>query len=185
MSILLQLADVNKWRQVIPLFDKTWRDFNENYNKLILRRSDIYDNHPSLIKNYDELTLRAADVYGQLEKLKDTRNSVVGWLSKIGIGDGSQLNGLGAIPVVAVGVGIVSFGAIVALTVKWLKDFTTFNKKYVLAQKLIDDGVSPSQIPGIISKTFDSGFGSNIKWIVIGGAALIVLPTILSLFRKR
>lgn len=185
MSILLQLADISKWQKVIPLFDKTWRDFNESYNTLVRQRGEIYKNHPSLVKDFDGLASRGADVFRQLGKLKDTRNTVVRWLSKVGIGDGAQLNGLGAIPAVAVGVGVVSFGAIVALTIKWLKDFATFNKKYTLAQKLIDDGVSPSQIPSIISKTFNSSFGSNIKWIVIGGVALIALPTMLSLFRKR
>lgn len=109
---------------------------------------------------------------------------ITGWLG---------LSGLGVVPViiwggVAVGTAI---GVLVSVG-NWLTETKTFAMRVEEAKRLEAQGLTPEQVTRTLTQRFGEPaaaggtiFGVSIKWIVIGGIALIAAPTVISLMRSR
>lgn len=136
----------------------------------------------------------ASNVYGTVSSnVQSAVQSAENWYSstfgEIRPRNNRTMNGLGIIPVL-ITIGVVS--AALAVAAVWLSDAYTFSQRLKALQSAEDKGATPAQAAAMVNQTLgppssSSGtlFGINVKWLVIGGIAIFLLPVIVPLFRNR
>lgn len=207
MSAPLQTADAPKWSQWVTDFDKTLVNFKNTYGGLANLKSWVAA-HPQYSAEYTRVMSRGAADAIKLADLKKTRDAVYTWLNGIGkffasgydavsktAGEAFDylkarfgLGDIGIVPVIYVLVGVGA--AIAALTVITI-NLTDAAKTYAKLKALQDAearGATPAQAAAMVSQAFGTEaniFGFPLKWLVIGGALLLLAPMISTMGRRN
>lgn len=180
------------------LLDRTVADFMrkikafyENYRGLQMQRS-VVDKYrgadPALGQQYDALMQRGSTIDGSIKRAKEAIDAALGfWGTVKGWFGLSELNQLGAVPVV--GVAITAAAAAITLITKWLADVYVFSRKIEELKTLEAAGkITPQRMTEILEKGTGPGLMDmlqrNIIWIVLGGALLMFGPEIMKAVRR-
>lgn len=184
MAEALKENDAPNWMRFVTDFDETARLFSDNYAGLKAQGPYIERSHPELLPKYQELMKSAAKHNATINSLRRVRNTVSGWLGTIGRAVG--LGEMGAIPLVPIAV--ISASAALAAISKWIKDAFVFSRRLNELRRLEGQGLSPGQAANVVNKTLGPAeslfFGINLKWVVIGGLGLLLLPSLITAFRR-
>lgn len=197
----LRTEDAPKWHDWLTDFDKTHNLFTENVKGLIAVGPYIRDQHPELLPRYDELMTEAKEHKATLDRLKSVRRTVIGWLNSIseGLSDWREdfrrrwgLDGLGAVFTLPFAITVASASAALAAIGKWISDTYIFSRRLNELQRLEAGGLSPKAAAEVVDKSLgpaeESFLGikqSTIRWVVIGGLAIMIVPPMLRYFRRR
>lgn len=196
-AVQLQPSDSTSWYQWVTDFDTAWNNFNTNYQALLSLSDYIYNQHPELKDEYDKLVNDGSTQYAELVQLKDTRDTVAGWLGSVSdyfksIFGMSGTENMGNMGFVWVAIGIGAAAAALAAVTYWITDAYKFAKKVNAMQDLEAKGYSPQDAAkAVATGTADSGSGifanisSTVMWIGIGLLAIFVLPKLIDAFKGK
>ena len=201
-EVVITEAEAPGWQQWVTDFDKTWQLFNDNYNGLMAQEQYIRTSHPELLDKFLELKADAIKHKATLDDLKATRDRVKNWLGKLGEALTPAPNtpwwavpvlmgydsGLGIAPVVVV-VSLATAAVALAAIGKWIKDAYQFSVRLNELHRLEDQGYSTAQAASMVNKSLGDPnnplFGLNLKWVVLAGIAIVVVPYVLKRIRKK
>lgn len=168
----LSLADAPAWYRFVSDYPAAHAQFTTNYNALLRLRPYVTQRHPELLAQYNQMVLSGSDNARKLASLSSVRNTAMDWLGAAGRFVG--LNGLGILPVVAIGV--ISAGATLAAVGYWVTDAYKFAQKLNALQALEARGLSPQAAAEVIQKTLGdkpfSLFGVSLTPVLLGAGLL-------------
>lgn len=183
------MAEINEdnaslWADWVKKYNKTVELFNTNYNGLLAQRGYIDSKHPELRAEYDQLVSAAQSHQKKLDALNRIKNSVVTWYQ-----DFKRFFGLGAIQIIPVAIGLGAAGGTLALIGSWIKDAYKFAQRLNELKRLEASGLSPQQASVVLERTLGKAnvpfLGIDLKWIILGGIALLTLPALLEGMKRR
>lgn len=95
---------------------------------------------------------------------------------------------LSALPLVVIGAG-AAMGIIIAVA-DWFKDVKIFSMKIEEQKRLESTGLTPKQASDIVEKQYPIAtgmglFGIPVKWLILGGLAVLFLPQILAMVKRK
>ena len=193
MSAALVESERISWLKAVTDFDETYKKFFKNYNGLLAQRNYILTQHPELALDYEDLVDRANETADKLATINNTVNKVKVWLS----GSWSRIksvfgfDGLGAIFLVAIPIAAVV--AAIAAAGYVINDMYQFGKRIEMYKDAEAKGATPQQAAAVVDRTLGppgsgifgtGGIMGNIKWLIVGGIALLILPPIIRSFRQ-
>lgn len=187
MPAITTQSEAQEWYKIVTNWPQYWDNFQRNYRGLLAQSNYITTKHPEMRGEYDKLVDSGSKMYQRMLAVDQTVNAIkntwgefTGWL-KGAVG----LQGLGFIPVA---IGAAAAASLIYSVSLWIRDASQHARKLELMKDLEAKGMSPGQAANEASKFTGSGdgtlFGIDIKWLVIGGIALMVLPSIIPMLRK-
>lgn len=185
MAAITSQSEAQEWYKIVTNWPDYWANFQRNYQGLLAQSSYIVTKHPEMRAEYEKKVDEGSRLYQRLLGVDQTVNSIkntwgefTGWL-KGAVG----LKGLDAIPVL---IGAAAAAALIVSVNQWLMSIATQARRIELMKDLESKGTSPAEAARIASQ-YGGGsgsiFGVDLKWVLIGGAALLLLPVILPLLR--
>lgn len=175
----LSIGDAPAWYKFVSDYPTAHKQFNTNYDALLKLKSYVVGKHTELIPQYNKMVADGYQNKLKLDQLSSVRNAAFDWLDSVGgfFKRAVGLNGLGVVPVVVVGVGVVAAGATLAAVGYWVTDAYKFAQKLNALQAMEAKGVPPDEAARIIQETLGDSpfklFGLPVNWLLIGGALAI------------
>lgn len=215
MATELQPAEVQSWWKVITDFPGYWDSFNTNYQALLQEANYVYANHPEMKPEVDRLVTEGSQLYTQLVGVKNAIDGVQnafsnagttieGWLHDAGgyVGGAydsvkawlglSGLSALGILPIIWAGMAVGTAAGILIGVSNWLTSVqataTRLNRIHELEAQGMTAPQAAAQVsnelgaPGDSSATF---FGVPLKWILVIGVTIFVVPPLLNYLSVR
>jgi hypothetical protein len=192
MAEISTQQEAQSWYSVITDFPNYWDNLQKNYQGLLAQADYIYKKHPELKSQYDSMVNEGSTLFNRMNaisnsiaNIKSSWNNFTGWL-KGAVG----LSSLGILPVIPLAIGAATAGGTLYLVGQWLTKAAEMAKRIDLYKSEEAKGLSPQQAASnvdlVLGKpTSGSIFGIPIKWIFIGGIAIILLPSILPFLKGR
>lgn len=192
MAEIATQQEAQSWYSVITDFPGYWDNLQKNYQGLIAQADYIYTKHPELKEEYDNLLNQGGDLYNKMSAINDTINSIksswstfTNWLS-----GAVGLSSLGILPAIPIAIGAASAAGVIYAVSQWLTKNAELAARLNIFHDAEAKGSTPQQAAAIADQAIGPSsagtvFGFPIKWIVIGGIALFVLPIILPLFKRK
>lgn len=162
---------INRLRNIGIEFDEVYNRLN-TYRRITASDPIKYQSYYKLLKTGDEIRLQITKAVASIKNVSD-------WIMK---NTGAQLNDLAAVPLIPIAIAGAILAAILAAE-GWIKDAKNEmarldairatieaappEQRAALAQSLLVKQATP----GVLQST-----GDIIKWVVIGGALLFLLP---------
>ena len=162
---------INRLRNIGVEFDEVYNRLN-TYRRITASDPIKYQSYYKLLKTGDEIRLQITKAVASIKNVSD-------WIMK---NTGAQLNDLAAVPLIPIAIAGAILAAILAAE-GWIKDAKNEmarldairatieaappEQRAALAQSLLVKQATP----GVLQST-----GDIIKWVVIGGALLFLLP---------
>lgn len=187
MPAITTQSEAQEWYKIVTNWPQYWDNFQRNYRGLLAQSNYIATKHPEMRAEYDKLVNSGSKLYQRMLAVDQTVNTIKNtWSEFTGWVKGTVgLQGLGFIPVA---IGAASAVALIISVGLWIRDALQHARTLELMKDLEAKGMPPAQAADVASKFPGSGtgtlFGINIKWLIIGGIALMVLPTIIPMLRK-
>jgi len=192
MAQIATQQEAQSWYSVITDFPSYWDNLQKNYQGLIAQADYIYTKHPELKTEYDKLLNEGGALYNKMAAINETVtgiksnwNSFTSWLqSAVGI------SGLGILPAIPIAITAASAAGVIYSVAQWLTKNAELAARLNIFHEAESKGATPAQAAQIANQTIgepSSGmfFGLPIKWLVIGGIALFVLPVILPMLKRK
>lgn len=189
MPAITTQTEAQEWYKIVTNWPEYWGNFQRNYQGLLAQSNYIVTKHPEMRAEYDKLVNSGSEMYQRMlavnrtvNTIKNTWGEFTDWLrGAVGL----QGDGLGLIPVA---IGAAAAASLIYSVSLWIRDVSQHARKLELMKDLESKGMSPAQAASEAAKFTGSGdgtfFGIDIKWLVIGGIALMILPTIIPMLRK-
>lgn len=191
--------NAGKWSKWVTDFDKSYNLFADNYAGLLAQKSFV-QSRSDLLPQFNALVSAAQRHKETLDKLKATRDKVLGWMKTYqgmqapqSAWSGSLLYGiddLGVIPVLIVGVSIASASAALVAISAWIKEAYVFSKVLEETRRLEAKGLTPQEAARVAKSNAPSAgifglSGTAIKIVAIAAIVLVIAPPVLRAIEKR
>lgn len=209
MAVQMSESDRARWASLIPSFSSSASQFSSEYAQLRSLAPYIRQRHPEMSASYDALIARGAQLEAQIANtrrgLADIQDAllaparVVGstasgvWGSIFGPPSGTKgEKTLGAAPIV-VAVSVATVGGLIFAIGNWVRESQRMKAILNETRRLEETGLSPDRAAAIARGSanaasaggvFGSLFGVDMKWVLLGAAALFFLPSILREWKK-
>lgn len=180
-----------EWYRIVTDWPNIWSSVQRNFQGLLAQSSFIQTQPAEVRAWYDARVRRASQVYQQAVQVQNTLNSIksqwdvfTGWLrGTVG------MSSLGLLPLIPVAITAASAAAIIVSLTSWLRESSQDSRTIDLLKEGRAQGLTPAQAVDIVTKTrggSPSGtfFGINIKWLLLGAAALIIIPVVLPMLKR-
>ena len=186
MAQIATQQEAQSWYSVVTDFPNYWVNLQKNFQGLLAQSNYIVTKHPELRSQYDQMVREGSELYNRMNTLNETINSIksnwnafTGWLkSTVG------MSGLGILPIIPVAIGAAAAGSTLYLVGQWLTKAAEMAKRIDLYKSEEAKGLSPQQAAANVDMVLGkpssgSFFGIPIKMIMIGAAALLLIPLIM------
>lgn len=182
----------SEWYRIITDWPNFWANFQKNFQGL-LAQSAWVQKRPSLLPEYESNVRKGSELYNKLLAVNNSVNGIKSsWSTFTGWLQGTfGMSGLGLLPAIPVAIGAATTISLIAGATFLLKTWSELGARYLIIQQEEARGATPEQAlrkaSSIVGAPGEPGtfFGINIKWILIGAAALLILPSVLPMLRKK
>lgn len=198
----LLIPQVREWLKALSDFDGTFKSVTDNLAALAKLQTASERWPADMREQYRSLVMKGTTARAKLLTLRATRDKVRSWLVSIGqlAKSAVGMNGLNALPLIYVGIGLGAFVAAIEVARRFLTGASEFSRRLQVYERtqreLTGQGVDPAEAarrasevaervagdkPGLLER-----LGSKAIWIGGGVAVLIfVLPQLLAAARNR
>lgn len=192
MAAIATQQQAAEWYKIVTDWPNFWVNFQKNFQGL-LAQSAWVRRHPSLLPEYESNVRKGSELYNKLLAVNNSVNGIKSsWSTFTGWLQGTfGMSGLGILPAIPVAIGAATTISLIAGATFLLKSWSDLGARYLIIQQEEARGATPEQalrkalsIAGAPSEpgTF---FGINIKWALIAGAAILLLPVLMPLFKGK
>ena len=184
--------EAQSWYSVITDFPNYLNNLQRNLQGLAAQSNYLSSKHPELIPSYKAmmtegtgLNNKMLDINKTITGIKNSWSAFTGWLS-----NAVGMSGLGILPIIPVAIGAAAAGSTLYLVGQWLSKAAEMAARIDMYKSEEAKGSSPDQAALRVNQVLGepSGgklFGLPIKWLVIGGIAIFILPVVLPLFKRK
>jgi hypothetical protein len=192
MAEIATQQEAQSWYSVVTDFPNYWENLQKNFQGLLAQSDYIVTKHPEIRAQYDQMVREGSALFQKMYNLNEAVNSIksnwdafTGWL-KGAVG----MSGLGILPVIPLAIGAAAAASTLYLVGQWLTKAAEMAKRIDLYKSEEAKGLSPQQAAANVDLVLGkpsagSLFGIPIKWLLIGGIALFVLPVILPMLKGK
>lgn len=202
------------WINWISNYDNTRALFLKNWHALKDIRPWVATRHPEMLAQHDAIMKRFTDQVPTIDKLAQLRAQVAGWVESIGgtvrtalnmtgvqagldwLKGTSGLNGLSAIPLVYVAIGLGAAVASIHTIAGMVHDAGLYSQRLEALKAFEEKGYSPEQAASAVNSvlgapgTSISGrsgdfLGLPVNQLLIGAIALVLGPPIINMLAGR
>lgn len=171
------------WYNVLGQFRQKVAEFEAMLSRLQSQKK-IAAKDPKLAQQYSQVMNSATALQQKIRQIRDATAAVVDWFKGIFTFDGATGDqSFGIVPLIPIA---VVAGSIAAIS-KWVKDAYVFSEKLDKVEQLEKQGIPTQQAINTVRDMDQprSLFGIDLKWIVIGGIALVVLPPVVRMLSNN
>ena len=191
MAEIATQQQASEWYKIITDWPNFWGNFQKNYQGLLAQHAFIIK-HPKLFPEWDAQVRKGAEFYNKLNAVNDSIGTIKSnWAAFTGWLQGTfNLSGLGILPAIPVALSVATAISLITGATVLLKNWSEMATRYSIIQSEEAKGATPEQAiriaENVAGRSGTSGtlFGINIRWLLIGGAAILLLPIILPLLKR-
>lgn len=161
----------------IAAFKNKAQQFQAAFDGLMTMEKRVASN-PALKAEWDGLAKRGFSLRDKIQYVTTKIDAAIDWFkSSFGDYDLTKQNELGFLPMVAL-IPISIIAGSIALISSFISDVYLFNKKISEAERLISQGIPPTDVARILEASTPqpllAGISPLVKWVVIGGGIYVL-----------
>lgn len=191
MAEIATQQQASEWYKIVTDWPNFWGNFQKNYQGLLAQHAFI-TRHPRLFPEWDAQVRKGAEFYEKLNAINGSIQSIkANWNKFTSMLQGAfGMSGLGILAAIPVALSVATAVSLIAGATVLLKNWSEMATRYSIIQAEEAKGATPEQAEkiaaAVVGQPGGSGtlFGINIKWLLIGGAALLLLPALLPLLKR-
>ena len=192
MATIATQQQAVEWYKIVADWPNFWGNFQKNYQGLLAQHAFV-QRHPKLFPEWEAQVKKGAEFHFRLNAVNESIRAIrsswdtfTGWLKGT-----FGMSGLGILPAIPVALSVATAISLITGATVLLKNWSEMATRYSIIQAEEAKGATPEQAVKIaetvVGKSGSPGtlFGINIKWLLIGGAAILLLPSILPMLQGR